>query len=69
MSYQGVETSRFGFYDLYKEIILFNNTDVSILGRTEEKIWRMFFHVVMICTRREKKMLLNNSVFREYNQI
>ena len=38
MSYQGVETSRFGFYGLYKEIILFNNTDVSILGRTEEKI-------------------------------
>ena len=56
MSYQGVETSRFGFYDLYKENILFNNTDVSILGRTEEKIqWRMFFHIVMICTRKEKK--------------
>ena len=56
MPYQGVETSRFGFYDLYKENILFNKTDVSILGRTEEKIqWRMFFHIVMICTRKEKK--------------
>ena len=58
MSYQGVETSRFGFYDLYKENILFNNTDVSILGRTEEKIqWRMFFHIVMICTRKEKNVI------------
>ena len=38
MSYQGIETSRFGFYDLYKEKMFFNNTDVSILDRREEKI-------------------------------
>ena len=34
MSYQAIETFRFGFYDLYKEKLFFNNTDVSIL---EEK--------------------------------
>ena len=33
-----METSRFDFYDLYKEKILFNNTtDVSILDRGVEK--------------------------------
>ena len=37
MSCQTIET-RFGFYDLYKEKILFNNTtDVSILDRGVEK--------------------------------
>ena len=37
MSYQAIETFRFGFYDLYKQKIFFNNTDVSILDRREEK--------------------------------
>ena len=37
MSYQGIETSRFDFNDLYKENIFFTNTDVSILDRREEK--------------------------------
>ena len=35
-SYQAIETFCFGFYDLYKDI--FNNTDVSILDRRDEKI-------------------------------
>ena len=38
MSYLAIETSCFGFYDLYKENIFFNNTDVSILDIGDEKI-------------------------------
>ena len=31
----------------------------------------MFFHIVVVCIRKEKKtvLLLNDSVFREYNQV
>ena len=36
-SYQAIETYCFGFYDLYKENIFFNNTDVSILDRRKLK--------------------------------
>ena len=36
--YQAAETFHFGFYDLYKEKIYFDNTDVSILDRIKEKI-------------------------------
>ena len=36
MSYPGIETSRFGFYDLYKEKVFFNYDDVSILDRSME---------------------------------
>ena len=69
-SYKAIETSRFDFYDLHKENIFLNNIDVSILDRRGEKYNDKCFHIVMICTRKEKTMLLlNNSVFREYNQI
>ena len=55
MSCQTIET-RFGFYDLYKEKMLFNNTTVSILDRGVEKIKRqMFFRIFMICVRKEKR--------------
>ena len=37
MSYQCIETFRVGYYDLYKKIF-FNNTDVLISDRREEKI-------------------------------
>ena len=69
MSYQAIETSRFGFYDLYKEKIFFNNTDVSIFdgkGRYNDNV---FPHGYDFYMKRKKTVLLNNSVFREYNQI
>ena len=37
-SYQALETFHFDFYHLYKEKIYFNNTDISILDRIEDKM-------------------------------
>ena len=45
-SYQAIETSHFSFYDLYKEKIFCNNTDVSILEE-KEKYNDKYFFIVM----------------------
>ena len=37
-SYQALETFHFDFYHLHKENIYFDNTDVSILDRIEDKM-------------------------------
>ena len=69
-SYQAIETSHFGFYDLYKENIFFNNIDVSILGEKKNIMINVFpYRCDLYKKRKNTMLLLNNSVFREYNPI
>ena len=67
MSYQAIETSRFGFYGLYKEIVFFINTGVSILDRREGKniMANVFQHRYDLYKKRKQTMLLLNNSFLE----
>ena len=71
MSYQGIESSHFGSYDLYNEDIFFSNTFLEIL--LDEKInimTNVLPHHHDLYKKRKKAMLfINNPVFKEYNQI
>ena len=54
-------------YDLYKENIFFNNTEVwrfDLFIEEKKKYNEKCFSISLICIRKEKRQLLNNSVFR-----
>ena len=69
-SYQAIETFYPGFCDLYKEEIFFNNTDISIFEEKKNVMTNVFPHRYDLHKKRKKTMLLlNNPVFKKYNQI
>ena len=70
MSYQGIESSHFGSYDLYNEDIFFSNTFLVILLEEKINMTNVLPHHHDLYKKRKKAMLfINNPVFKEYNQI